>query len=137
MENRKIEGRIKHPFYFQEGENLQIIATDFENGIFISISHLGANKLGTTALSLPIDTSLGLSSERSYSDSPTGRRGLTSATVIGSRNEIYTKALAEKVVRAISKIVYLSTNFKEQNESLFTEAITLVDDLLKQFYDLE
>lgn len=134
MEDVKNEKGIKHPFYFREGENLQIIATDFENGIFIAISHAGANKLGTTALSLPVDTHLGLSSEKGYSDTPIGRRGLTSATVIGSRNEIYTKALAEKVAIATRKIVYLSTNFKEQSENLFTEAITLVDDLLKQFY---
>lgn len=137
MENDKKEERVEYPFYFREGENLQIIATDFENGIFIAISHTGANKLGTTALSLPVDTSLGLSKERRHSDAPTGRRGLTSATVIGSRNEIYTQALAEKVALATAKIVYLSTNFKEQSESLFTEAITLVDDLLKQFFDTE
>ena len=104
MESNKNEIGIEYPFYFREGENLQIIATDFENGIFIAISHIGANKLGTTALSLPVDTSLGLSSERRYSDTPSGRRGLTSATVIGSRNEIYTKALAEKVAIATVKL---------------------------------
>lgn len=135
MENDNNKGGIEHPFYFREGENLQIIATDFENGVFIAISQAGTNKLGTTALSLPVDPSLGLSSERRHSDMPTGRRGLTSATVIGSRNEIYTKALAEKVAVATSKIVYLSTNFTENSENLFTEASTLVDDLLKQLYD--
>ena len=98
-----------YPFFFQEGEQLQLIATDFNNGLFIAISELGANKLGTMALSLPIDTSLGISAERRRDDSQ--RRGLTSATVIGSRNEIYTKALAEKVAIATKKMIYLSTNF--------------------------
>jgi len=136
MTEEKEEKTITHPFYFQEGEELQIIATDFENGIFVAISQRGANKLGTTALSLPVDPSLGISSDRRYSDGPK-RRGLSSATVIGSRNEIYTKALAEKVAIATDKIVYLSTNFRENSESLFSEASTLVEALLKEFFETQ
>jgi hypothetical protein len=124
----------KHtPFFMAENENLQLIAVIYQNGLFVSISKKETLLLGTTALSLPISENIGLShSKRNDSYS---RKGLTTATVLGSRNEIYTKALAEKITIRTRKMVYLSLNFKENEENLYGEAIELVDSLLQHLQE--
>ncbi|HUU79173.1 MAG TPA: proteasome assembly chaperone 4 family protein [candidate division Zixibacteria bacterium] len=119
------------PFYQAKGENLQLIVTIFENGFFISLSSLGAPKLGTVALCLPIDPTIGISRERKFSGTSLDRRGITTTTVIGSRNEIFAKALAEKAVMKTKKIVYLSVNYDDNNNELFTESLQLLEEFLQ------
>jgi len=118
----------KSPFFTAENENLQLVAIIYQNGLFVSISKNEALLLGTTALSLPISNSIGISRSRKHDTFD--RKGLTTATVIGSRNEIYAKALAEKLTLRTGNMVYLSLNFKENEENLYGEAIELVDSLL-------
>ena len=62
------------------------------------------------------------------------RRGITTATVIGSRNEIITKALAEKITLSTNSLVYLSLNFQENNEELLNESMKLVENFIKEVH---
>jgi hypothetical protein len=116
------------PFFTAETTNLQLAAIIYQNGLFVSISKNETLLLGTMALSLPVSQTIGISRRREESFD---RRGLTTATVIGSRNEIYAKALAEKLTVNTGNMVYLSLNFKENDENLYGEAIELVDSLLQ------
>ncbi|MHA1185260.1 MAG: proteasome assembly chaperone 4 family protein [Candidatus Heimdallarchaeota archaeon] len=116
------------PFFSAENENLQLVAIIYQNGLFVSISKNEALLLGTTAISLPFSENIGLS--RSKKQDGFERKGLTTATVLGSRNEIYTKALAEKITQRTGDIVYLSLNIKENETNLYGEAIELVESLL-------
>ena len=114
------------PITVINGENLHLLAIQFDNGFFVTISDKESFNLGTTALSLPSTTS-----DESQTPKPQiDRKKLITATVIGSRNELYAKALAEKIVVGQGKMVYLSVYFQENNEDLFIEAIKLVDQLL-------
>ena len=58
------------------------------------------------------------------------RKRLSTATVVGTRNDLYAKALAEKTVMQSGEMVYLSVNFQENNEELFLEAIDLINQFL-------
>ena len=117
------------PFFTAENENLQLVAVIYQNGLFVSISKNEALLLGTTALSLPISEDIGFS--RAKKQDTFDRKGLTTAIVLGSRNEIYTKALVEKITMRTGNMVYLSLNFKENEENLYGEAIELVESLLQ------
>ncbi|MFW9922810.1 MAG: hypothetical protein ACFFDW_05915 [Candidatus Thorarchaeota archaeon] len=131
MSSSKID-EIQPPFFIKEGETLQLHAIKFENGIFIGISPKEKLRLGTVALSVPFDSHLGT---RKTTDSPSAtldRKGLTTVTIFGSRNEIYTKALAERVTLLVQGIVYLSLNIEENDEKKFSEAIHLIEDFLKE-----
>jgi len=117
-----------------ESENLRLVAISFSNGYFLGISKKEDLKLGTMAVSLPFTTHL--SQSRSKQEELKGsnllsHKDLTTTTVLGSRNEVMTKALAEKVVFATGKLVYLSANFPENDQELFTEALRLVEQFLK------
>ncbi|MHA1879860.1 MAG: hypothetical protein ACTSYG_05640 [Candidatus Heimdallarchaeota archaeon] len=127
----------KEPFsVFEEleSENLRLVAISFSNGYFLAISKKEDLILGTMAVSLPFTTHL--SQSRSKQEELKGsnllsHKDLTTTTVLGSRNEVMTKALAEKVVFATGKLVYLSANFPENDQELFTEALRLVEQFLK------
>ena len=121
------------PFFMAENENLQLLAVIYQNGLFVSISKNEALLLGTTAISLPMSENIGLS--RAKKQDGIERKELTTATVIGSRNEIYTKALAEKLTASTGNMVYLSLNFKENEENLYGEAIKLVESLLEYLHE--
>lgn len=116
----------------EKSENLVLLGIKFENGYFISISKKDSHKIGTTAITLPFDRN----------QNPTGdsspqlkinrqRRALTTATVLGTRNELFAKALAEKLVYATNKIVYLSVFFDENDEELFKESLSLIEKITK------
>jgi hypothetical protein len=117
----------KDPYFKFTSENLVLMGLLFENGYFISISEKNKFRLGTTAISLPLDQT----SDQGF-DRPFDRRDITTASVIGSRNELYTKALAEKITIATQKLVYLSLNFQENNEELYMEAMKLIDDFVNE-----
>lgn len=113
-------------------ENLILLGIEFDNGYFISISDKNTLKLGTTAVTLPNESI----TEQSLSKGPaikgiSSSRGIITATVLGSRNELYAKALAEKLVFMSNKLTYLSVFFDENNEDYFKEAILLVEELIK------
>ncbi len=117
-----------------ESENLQLIAIHFTNGFFVSISEKDSLNLGTTAISLPtasVQQGSGTGFDK-ITQPRIDRRELMSATVIGSRNELYAKALAEKIVVGQGKMVYLSVYFQENNEDLFLESIKLIEQLLSK-----
>ena len=126
-------------YYEISSDNLVLIGLLFDNGCFIAISEKSNVKLGTTAVSLPMSPSLGTT------DSPPAqkdrisldRRGITTATVIGSRNEIYTKALAEKITLVTQGLVYLSLNFQEEKDEFFHEALKLADEFLTKISNKE
>ncbi|NHJ87053.1 MAG: hypothetical protein FK734_16440 [Asgard group archaeon] len=119
------------PFYQDYSENLQLVAMKFLNGYFIAISDKNDLKLGTTAVSLPMTKGLGI--KHSLQDEhPIRDRGVTSATVIGSRNELFAKALVEKAVINTGLIVYLSVNFQENNQELYIESLKLLEKFLKE-----
>ncbi|NHJ38733.1 MAG: hypothetical protein FK731_01780 [Asgard group archaeon] len=99
--------------------NLELIGIVFENGYFVTIFEKKSMKLGTIALSLPSPTNIKI-------------KDITTATVIGSRNELITKALAEKITRTTNNLVYLSLNFQENNEDLFKEALKLVERFIEE-----
>ena len=113
------------PFFLIKGDKLQILATEFENGLMVAISEKDKNKLGTMALSVPMESKTGIPD----------RRGLTSTTIFGTRNEITTKALAEKITQRLQKIVYFSMNIKENDEELFNEALLLVESLFESILE--
>ena len=118
-------------------DNLQLIAIAFENGFFIALSPKESLKLGTMSLCLPSAPfsggreNLNLSAVVSQ-QTKLPRKKLTTATVLGARNELFAKALAEKVTRATAKMVYLSVNFEEDNSALFTEAMQLLEEWLEE-----
>jgi len=118
-----------------QGEHLQLVALSFTNGYFLGISKKDELKLGTMALSLPFTSPVGRGT--SHRKEKEGRRELrrgelTTTTLLGSRNEAITKALAEKVVQMTNKLVYLSVNFPENDQELFVEALQLVDQFLRE-----
>jgi len=128
------EDKTSNFFFKEESENLQIIALTFSNGLFIAISEKPEPKLGTTAISMPLSPEIHGKSPRELIDKNTfDRRGLTTATILGSRNEMYVKALAEKVVQSTQQLVYITANFPENNDEFFNEAIQLLDEFLKTF----
>ncbi len=117
-----------------ESENLQLITMHFANGFFVSISEKDSLNLGTTAISLPSASTQQVSGTGfdKTTQPHIDRRELITATVIGSRNELYAKALAEKMVVGLGKMVYLSLYFQENNEDLFLESIKLIEQLLSK-----
>ena len=131
INRRKLDKQI---FFSIQSDNLQLVAIRFQNGFFIAICENERLKLGTTAISLPnIFDNENIEKNTSGKDGfLPGKERLISATVIGSRNELFAKALAEKATRKINTIVYLSIFFKENNQELFTEAISLIDDFIKE-----
>lgn len=130
MNQKKLNEETETIFYHKESENLEIIVVVFENGFQITFFPIGKPKLGTIAVSIPVDN-VGLSRERKMTEIDMKRRGLTTANVIGTRNEIFAKALAEKAVIKTGKIVYLSVNFEENNNDLFIESMKLLEDFLQ------
>jgi hypothetical protein len=131
MNDKKSENK-KRVFEFIE-DNLQLIGLAFQNGYFIAISEKNDMKLGTTAISLPISSDIGPGKALGTKEKISlDRREITTATVIGSRNEIITKALAEKITSSTNSLVYLSLNFQENNEELFNEAMKLVENFIKK-----
>lgn len=113
-------------------ENLILVGIKFQNGYFISVSNKVAKKLGTTAISLPISQELeNITQDSSGNRSSLGRRGITTATVLGSRNELFAKALAEKLVILTNQLVYVTVNFDEDNHELFSEALQLIEKIIK------
>ncbi|NHJ48463.1 MAG: hypothetical protein FK733_11825 [Asgard group archaeon] len=124
-------------YYEFSSDNLILLGLLFDNGCFIAVTEKSNFKLGTTAVSLPMSPSLSTTKsppsqmERTSLD----RRGISTATVIGSRNEIYTKALSEKITLATEGLVYLSLNLQEEKEELFHEALKLVEEFLAKISD--
>ena len=133
MENQTKGKNIEEPYFQLESDNLCLVGIRFANGFFLVISERESLKLGTMAISLPT-----FPIERENETSKKSRRpiinrkNLSTATVIGTRNELYTKALAEKIVSLTGEMVYLSVNFQENNEELFLEAIGLIDVFLDE-----
>ncbi|MEA2071751.1 MAG: hypothetical protein U9O98_10740 [Asgard group archaeon] len=125
------ESKKQKQMHIIEGEKLQLIALKFTNGFFITICHLDEGKLGTMALSLPVTPLMGISRERKQK-TRSSKKGITSTTVIGSRNEVITKALAEKITLNSGKMVYLSTHFKDQDEEMTKEALNLLESYLEK-----
>jgi hypothetical protein len=122
-----------NPFFHLESENLSLVGIRFINGFFLVISEKESLKLGTMAISLPAFPKERIRESPSQSNQPIiDRKNLSTATVIGTRNELYTKALAERIVSITGEMTYLSVNFKENNEELFLEAIGLLDEFLKE-----
>ena len=133
MEDQTKEKNIEEPYFQLESDNLCLVGIKFVNGFFLVISEKESLKLGTMAISLPTfpierENETSKKSRRPIID----RKNLSTATVIGTRNELYTKALAEKIVSLTGEMVYLSVNFQENNEELFMEAIGLIDTYLKE-----
>jgi len=133
MEDQTKEKNIEEPYFQLESDNLCLVGIKFVNGFFLVISEKESLKLGTMAISLPTfpierENETGRKSKRPIID----RKNLSTATVIGTRNELYTKALAEKIVSLTGEMVYLSVNFQENNEELFMEAIGLIDTFLNE-----
>ncbi|HUT81571.1 MAG TPA: hypothetical protein VMZ29_10250 [Candidatus Bathyarchaeia archaeon] len=121
-------------FLFKEqSDNLQLIALKFVNGFFITICEKTSLKLGTTAISLPYSPDFERKDQnmRVIDSHILDRRGITTTTILGSRNELFAKALAEKVVQNTSQLVYLTLNYPEKNEELFVEAIKLVEKFIQ------
>jgi hypothetical protein len=132
MTDKKEEDN-NNPFFLIEGENLDLVGIRFANGFFLVISEKESLKLGTMAISLPAYLKERESKSNKKIRQPIiDRKDLSTATVIGTRNELYTKALAERIVSLTGEMTYLSVNFQENNEELFLEAIALLDDLLKE-----
>jgi hypothetical protein len=130
--NDKKSDNNKRVFEFID-DNLQLIGLAFQNGYFIAISEKNDMKLGSTAISLPISSDLEPRKTFEAKEKISlDRRGITTATVIGSRNSIITKALAEKITLSTNSLVYLSLNFQENNEELFNEAMKLVENFIKK-----
>lgn len=116
-----------------QSDNLQLIALKFINGFFIAICEKASLKLGTTAISLPFSSDFEKKEQkmRTLDLHATDRKGITTTTIIGTRNEIFAKALAEKIVQNTSQLVYLTVNYPEKKEELFTEALKLVEKFLQ------
>ena len=133
MEDQIKEKNIEEPYFQLESDKLCLVGIRFANGFFLVISEKESLKLGTMAISLPTfpierENETSKKSRRPIID----RKNLSTATVIGTRNELYTKALAEKIVSLTGDMVYLSVNFQENNEELFLEAIGLIDTFLNK-----
>ncbi|TET31256.1 MAG: hypothetical protein E3J70_02600 [Candidatus Heimdallarchaeota archaeon] len=133
MEDQTKGKNIEEPYFQLESDNLCLVGIRFANGFFLVISERESLKLGTMAISLPTfpierENETSKKSRRPIID----RKNLSTATVIGTRNELYTKALAEKIVSLTGEMVYLSVNFQENNEELFLEAIGLIDVFLNE-----
>ncbi len=131
MDDQTKEKNIEEPYFQLESDNLCLVGISFVNGLFLVISEKDSLKLGTMAISLPTipkerENETNKKSRRPIID----RRNLSTATVIGTRNELYTTALAEKIVSLTGEMVYLSVNFQENNEELFMEAIGLIETFL-------
>ncbi len=133
MDDQTKEKNIEEPYFQLESNNLCLAGIRFVNGFFLVISEKESLKLGTMAISLPTfpkerENEASKKSRRPIID----RKNLSTATVIGTRNELYTTALAEKIVSLTGEMVYLSVNFQENNEELFMEAIGLIDTFLNE-----
>lgn len=133
MDDQTKEKNIEEPYFQLESNNLCLAGIRFVNGFFLVISEKESLKLGTMAISLPAfpkerENEASKKSRRPIID----RKNLSTATVIGTRNELYTTALAEKIVSLTGEMVYLSVNFQENNEELFMEAIGLIDTFLNE-----
>ena len=133
MDEQTKEKNIEEPYFQLESNNLCLAGIRFVNGFFLVISEKESLKLGTMAISLPTfpkerENEASKKSRRPIID----RKNLSTATVIGTRNELYTTALAEKIVSLTGEMVYLSVNFQENNEELFMEAIGLIDTFLNE-----
>lgn len=127
------ESDIKKHLIEYTSENLQLLGITFQNGYFVAIYEKKNMKLGTTALSLPVTTNTESKHTISVNEKiPFNRKGITTATVIGSRNEIITKALAEKITLSTNGLVYLSVNFQEDNKEFFNEAMKLVEKFIEK-----
>ena len=114
----------KQPFFIIDGDELTLNAMQLENGLFIAIYQQEKARMGTVALCVPMTKSL--------VEAKLEKRRITSTTVFGSRNEIYAKALAEKVTINTGMINYLSINFQDKEEKHFTEAIQLIEKLIDE-----
>jgi len=133
MEDQTKEKNIEEPYLQLESDNLCLVGIRFANGFFLVISEKESLKLGTMAISLPtFPKERENKSSKKSRQSIIDRKNLSTATVIGTRNELYTKALAEKIVSFTGEMVYLSVNFQENNEKLFLEAIGLIDKFLNE-----
>lgn len=133
MDDQTKEKNIEEPYFQLESNNLCLAGIRFVNGFFLVISEKESLKLGTMAISLPTfpkerENEASKKTRRPIID----RKNLSTATVIGTRNELYTTALAEKIVSLTGEMVYLSVNFQENNEELFMEAIGLIDAFLNE-----
>jgi hypothetical protein len=115
-----------------KGEQLHLLYVTFKNGYFFSLYPKNEPKLGTMSLTLPIIPQLGLTREtRKMLESPTGsKKGVNTVTVLGSRNELFVKAMSEKLSLATQGMIYFSLNFEENNEELYREGLTLIDRFL-------
>ncbi len=123
----------ENPFFQLKNDNLNLVGIKFTNGYFLVISEKESLKLGTMAISLPITPIKDdRDSSKRISQPILDRRNLSTATIIGTRNELYTKALAERFVSITGKMIYLSVNFQENNEELFLEALKLIEKFLKE-----
>jgi len=133
MTENLVEENSENPFFQLESDNLSLVGIKFTNGYFLVISEKESLKLGTTAISLPIHSfEQEVDSSKKTTKPIIDRKKLSTATIIGTRNELYTKALAERFVSLTGKMIYLSVNFQENNEELFLEAIKLIEKFQKE-----
>ncbi|MHA1651074.1 MAG: hypothetical protein ACTSYB_12835 [Candidatus Helarchaeota archaeon] len=95
--------------------------TEVENGLFLLISDKAA-QLGTIAIGLP--TLL-------------GKNGISTSSipiVFGIRNDLLTRAIAERVAFRCKKIVIASTHLSEEAAELSQRTLRFVEEVIKDYF---
>ena len=99
---------------------LTVYITEIENGVFLVLSDKEA-RLGTIAIGLP---------------SPQGKTRIDTSSmpiVFGIRNDLLTRAIAERVAHHSQKIVIVSTYLSQQSPDLAQRALTFAEEAIRVF----
>ena len=99
---------------------LTVYITEIENGVFLVLSDKEA-RLGTVAIGLP---------------SPQGKTRISTSSmpiVFGIRNDLLTRAIAERVAHHSQKIVIASTYLSQQSPDLAQRSLAFAEEAIRDF----
>lgn len=101
---------------------LKLFLTELDNGILLVISDKGP-KIGTIAIGIP-DPSI------------KGRINTSSIPIVfGFRNELFTRALAERIAHRTQKIIIASVFLSVESMELAQRAIKFTEETIQQYLD--
>ena len=103
---------------------LTIYITEIENGVFLILSDKEA-RLGTIAIGLP---------------SPQGKTRVSTSSmpiVFGIRNDLLTRAVAERIAHHSQKIVIASTYLSQQSPDLAQRCLRFAEEAIREFKSRE
>ncbi len=109
----RIEENVENP--------IRINISEFENGVIVVISDAGA-KLGTIGIGVPTVVAMNRISTSSM------------PLVFGIKNDLLTRAIAERVAQRCKKIVIASTHLSNESPELAERAIKFMEEITKEFF---